>query len=398
MAIIQKYNPISGNFDFVHSESSFPTVVANYSALPAVGTVTGQYYWVKASQGTAWLPGSLGGTYYSAGLYYSNGVTWEFLDVPYQATQATVNTGTNTDQFVTPATLTSATVITNKATLVQLQNSADKYAVATGTDTYSITLSPAPTAYATGQTFWVKIPNVNATTTPSLNVNTLGPITILSENGAAIPIKQFVANGNYCFIYDGANFILQGSLTDRKSLGYYWHTGTADYERWFHQTAIGSTVGSTARAKDILVLVPLIVEKTITLDRIGCEVTGAGTAGSVVRLGIYKDTGNMYPDGMVINAGTIAGDSATVQSINISQQLVPGLYWLVYWHNSVASISFRTLTATASFMGLPSTIGVNVGNVFTLAAVYSATLPDPFTAGGGMANQATPIISFRLSA
>jgi hypothetical protein len=99
----------------VSSTGADITVVANYSALPAVGTVTDQFYWCSASQGTKWLPGSLGGTYYSAGLYYSNGVSWEFLDVPYQATQATVDTGTNTDQFVTPSTLTNATVITNKA-------------------------------------------------------------------------------------------------------------------------------------------------------------------------------------------------------------------------------------------------------------------------------------------
>jgi len=92
-------------------------VVANYSALPAASTVSGQFYWCSASQGTQWLPFSLGGTYYSAGLYYSNGTSWEFLSVPYQATQATVNTGTNTDQFVTPATLTNATVVTNKAPL-----------------------------------------------------------------------------------------------------------------------------------------------------------------------------------------------------------------------------------------------------------------------------------------
>lgn len=107
MSIIQKYNPISGSFDLIHSEDSFDdiTVVANYSALPAVATVTGRFYWTSASQGTSWLPGSLGGTYYSAGLYYSNGVSWEFIDVPYQATQTEVNTGTNTNKFVTPETL-----------------------------------------------------------------------------------------------------------------------------------------------------------------------------------------------------------------------------------------------------------------------------------------------------
>lgn len=87
-------------------------VVANYSALPTPGTVTGQFYWCSNSQGTSWLPGSLGGTYYNKGLYYSNGVSWEYLDTPYQATQAEVNTGTNTDKFVTPATLSSWTTLT----------------------------------------------------------------------------------------------------------------------------------------------------------------------------------------------------------------------------------------------------------------------------------------------
>jgi hypothetical protein len=85
------------------------TVVANYSALPDPTTVSGEFYWAEASQGTSWLPGSLGGTYYNSGMYYSNGVAWQFMNVPYQATQAEVNTGTNTDKFVTPNTLKNST-------------------------------------------------------------------------------------------------------------------------------------------------------------------------------------------------------------------------------------------------------------------------------------------------
>jgi len=84
------------------------TVVANYSALPDPTTVSGKFYWAEASQGTSWLPGSLGGTYYNSGMYYSNGVSWTFMNVPYQATQAEVNTGTNNDKFVTPSTFTNA--------------------------------------------------------------------------------------------------------------------------------------------------------------------------------------------------------------------------------------------------------------------------------------------------
>jgi hypothetical protein len=94
------YEPFSGG-----GSGSTITVVANYAALPDPTTVSGQFYWCSASQGTYWLPGSLGGTYYNAGLYYSNGVSWEYTPTPYNASQAAVDAGTNDDQFVTPKTL-----------------------------------------------------------------------------------------------------------------------------------------------------------------------------------------------------------------------------------------------------------------------------------------------------
>lgn len=90
------------------------TVVANYAALPNATTVTGQFYWCSSSQGTKWLPGSLGGTYYPNGLYYSNGVSWEFVISPYQATQAEVDTGTNDDKFITPKTFNDSSQLAGK--------------------------------------------------------------------------------------------------------------------------------------------------------------------------------------------------------------------------------------------------------------------------------------------
>jgi len=82
--------------------------VANYSALPAANTVGSELYAVLASQGTAWLPGSLGGTYYPKGLYYSDGSDWIFTETPYNANLATVDAGTNDSTFVTPYTFTNA--------------------------------------------------------------------------------------------------------------------------------------------------------------------------------------------------------------------------------------------------------------------------------------------------
>lgn len=88
--------------------------VANYSALPSAVAATDKYYYVLDSQGTSWLPGSLGGTYYPRGLYYSDGVTWRRTETPYQASQATVDAGGVTDQFVSPNTLANSALIATK--------------------------------------------------------------------------------------------------------------------------------------------------------------------------------------------------------------------------------------------------------------------------------------------
>lgn len=95
---------ILGAGDIIVSTDSI-TVVNTYSELPLASTVTGDFFWVENSQGTQWLPGSLGGTYYSKGMYYSNGITYEYTDIPYNATSAEVITGLNNTKFVTPLTL-----------------------------------------------------------------------------------------------------------------------------------------------------------------------------------------------------------------------------------------------------------------------------------------------------
>lgn len=97
------------------------TVVENYSALPDPTTVSGKFYWVSNPQGVKWtpdwdwLPFGIGAPYYGVGMYFSNGVTWEYTDLPYQATQTEVNTGVNNDKFVTPLTLKNRldTIIAN---------------------------------------------------------------------------------------------------------------------------------------------------------------------------------------------------------------------------------------------------------------------------------------------
>lgn len=284
-----KFNPFTGNFDYYETGSgSAPTVVANFSALPAANTVSGQFYWCSASQGTSWLPGWVGGTYYNRGLYYSNGTTWEFMDTPYQATQVEVNTGTNTDKFVTPDTLKNST---------QFQ--------------YLDATSSIQTQFSN------------------------------------------ITGGNVSF----------------KRISGYWYS-----------SAVTNFVASTAAlSRDIIRLTPFIVSENESFDRISMEISSAGTAGSLVRLGIYNSSGG-YPTTNLLNAGTILGDSQTNQTITISQALTPGVYWLAYTHNSVANISFRTIQATTG--AIPSILGIKDGdytgnqyNLITMNYTYDGTFP-----------------------
>lgn len=87
--------------------------VNTYNDLPDPTTVSGAYYFVDNSQGTAWLPGGLGGTYYNAGLYRSTGLTWKAAENPYEATLAEVNAGANDSNFLTPFTFNNSDKIQN---------------------------------------------------------------------------------------------------------------------------------------------------------------------------------------------------------------------------------------------------------------------------------------------
>lgn len=99
--------------------SGYKFIVDNYTELQGVTPTTGDFAYVKNSQGTAWLPGSLGGTYYAKGIYYYLGSEWTYVgEFPINATQLEVSTGVVSDKFVTPNTLANSTQWNTKANTV----------------------------------------------------------------------------------------------------------------------------------------------------------------------------------------------------------------------------------------------------------------------------------------
>jgi hypothetical protein len=147
----------------------------------------------------------------------------------------------------------------------------------------------------------------------------------------------------------------------------------------------GSASTSVTLGNGTLRLGPWVLERTLTIDRIGGEITAAGEAGSVLRLGIYSDNGNAYPNALLLDGGTIDGTSATTQVATVSLTLAPGLYWI---GGAVqAAPSSQPTVRIASNPTIPLALGLGTGlpGASTSAVGFSQTsvtgaLPSTFSA------------------
>jgi len=88
------------------------------------------------------------------------------------------------------------------------QNNSEKYSVAAGTNTYTATLDPVPLAYVTGTHYFITFTNANTSTTPTLNINSLGAKTIKKEGSGALVVGDIPALHAGILKYDGTDMIL----------------------------------------------------------------------------------------------------------------------------------------------------------------------------------------------
>lgn len=110
---------------------------------------------------------------------------------------------------------------------------------------------------------------------------------------------------------------------DRRLWGGYLASGSYYFTQHHQSGVTSSTLGNST-----LRLASWIVPNAISISKIGAEVTTIGEAGSKFRIGIYKDNGKGYPGDLLLDAGQIAGDSATVQELTVDQAIPAGLYWV----------------------------------------------------------------------
>jgi hypothetical protein len=133
-----------------------------------------------------------------------------------------------------------------------------------------------------------------------------------------------------------------------------------------------------------LYAIPVWLPVGLTATSIECQVTVAGAAGTVIRLGVYSSGASDNPGVLVLDAGTVLGDAVGVQAKAINQFLPPGLYWFA----AVAQNGSPTVTTVGTGSLAPVVPAAFAGgmNCYYVAGV-SAALPTsfgsvtPFTGG-----------------
>lgn len=123
-----------------------------------------------------------------------------------------------------------------------------------------------------------------------------------------------------------------------------------------------------------------IPRKAMTVDQVQLEVTAAGAAGAVVRIGLYADNGGAKPGARIVDNGTVITTGIGVQTLAVNWVLAAlDPVWIVCVSQvAVCSLRVCPLTMTPE-LHMGRTAGVP-GDDFiglTMAAVAGA-LPTPF--------------------
>ena len=179
-------------------------------------------------------------------------------------------------------------------------------------------------------------------------------------------------------------------------------TGTDTLEQRYCFFASNCAAFTTAnKSKDTLHYILFEVEETINIDRLGAEVSTAGTTGSVFRIGIYKTTNFIPSDNPITGSeGTINGDSQTIQEYTASCRLTPGIYSYAWNHNSSLAIGLRTINIGSQkcLNGIAPTLG-SWTTAMSVAQTYGVgyTLPTPATAPTTRMTASQPAIIHRAA-
>ncbi len=169
--------------------------------------------------------------------------------------------------------------------------------------------------------------------------------------------------------------------------------------RYFYPVSSGTAGTNSTLGNNNLRLTPFVVSDVLSIDRIGAEITIVGEAGSKLRLGIYSDLDGL-PDQLLLDAGQIAADSATVQELVCNLTLGAGVYWVggVVQAAPTTQPTARVVASTdppipLQFTSIPG-VGNNANGI--IAGGVSGALPSSWSFGAASTSGAVPRVFFRV--
>jgi hypothetical protein len=157
----------------------------------------------------------------------------------------------------------------------------------------------------------------------------------------------------------------------------------------------------TSYAANTLFAFPIRIRSSATFNQISSVVTTLA-AGGLYRIGVYRDTGSVYPGALVTGTDTGSYSSAAVGNPigAVTFTLTPGLYWIVFLTNTATSV-FRSIptNAIANTLGeIGSNFAANSSiSGYSLAGFAFAALPTNFPALASFTVAVTPLVGLRVS-
>ncbi len=167
--------------------------------------------------------------------------------------------------------------------------------------------------------------------------------------------------------------------------------------RWQTTHPLGA-LSTLAPGASELRLQPFYAQVPRAVDRLACNVsTASATAGHVARLGIYNaDPVTGLPTTVLVDAGSVAVDTAGVKEVVISVITLSGLYWFAL---TAQSGTFTSLTTNSAVVVAAAT---SAGGAGATTAAYTAVdpttaLPDRTTVTPSLVAASAPAVYVRTA-
>jgi hypothetical protein len=167
------------------------------------------------------------------------------------------------------------------------------------------------------------------------------------------------------------------------------HAIAADTGRWWLPGIYGIDTGnstSLGMGENIVKAYPFVPAQTVTVNEMACEVTLA-RASTNVQLGIYDNTGVLYPGALIATTGNISTASTGVKTAAVTAVELTGgsVYWLAIGRfDGTTNPNFRGWTTSVTHQ-----TSVGLSNIPSFTTLHDTqiridhtvdnNLPNPFT-------------------